>query len=80
MNDNEKQLWKSIVHKCSSDEKQFLYGIMNYMQRKAMKQDLYYLYLFADDVKTVIENEAIDSIEKDMKEREYIDNPEKFFK
>jgi hypothetical protein len=80
MNDEEKQLWKSIVNKCSSDETQFFYGIMNYLQRKAIKQDLYHLYVFADDVKTIIENEALDSIEKNMKEREYTDiDPDEFF-
>lgn len=74
------QIWKSIVHKCSSDEKEFLYGIMNYLQRKAMNKDLYHLYLFADDIKNIIENEAINSIQEQMEERDYTDiDPEKFF-
>jgi len=80
MNDEEKQLWKSIVNKCSSDETQFLYGVMNYLQRKAIKKELYYLYLFADNVKHIMENEALDSIEKQMKERDYTDiDPEEYF-
>jgi hypothetical protein len=80
MNDKEKQLWKSIIHKCSSKEKYFLYGVMDYIQKKSMHGNMYYLYIFANDVKTIIENESIDSIEKEMEYTDYTDiNPEKYF-
>jgi len=80
MNDSEKELWKSIVNKISKKEIDFLYGIMDYIQRKAINKELYYLYIFAEDVKTIIENEAIDSISEQMKERNYEDiDPKQFF-
>ena len=80
MNDSEKELWKSIVNKISKKEIDFLYGIMDYIQRKAINKELYYLYIFAEDVKNIIENEAIDSISEKMKERNYEDiDPKHFF-
>jgi len=80
MNDSEKELWKSIVNKISKKEIDFLYGIMDYIQRKAINKELYYLYIFAEDVKNIIENEAIDSISEKMKERNYEDiDPKQFF-
>ena len=80
MNNKEKQLWKSIVHKSSNEEKEFLYGIMDYIQRKSMHGNMYYLYIFAENVKNIIENEAIDSIENQMENTDYTDiDPEKYF-
>jgi len=81
MNDKEKQLWKSIIHKTSRKEKVFLYDIMEYLQRKAMDKNLYYLYTLAENIKNIIENEAIDSIQKEMENTDYTDiNAENYFK